>query len=171
MQRRRFLKQGLKVAMGAAAVSVLGLGLSGCGFQLRGYGESIPALDALALAGANDDLTPVVRKALTRAGTQIDDQAALRLNLGRATINETNRGMAGAGSRDIDLTLTVPFSVQRQANDAYLLDQQTLNVSERISINDNDLLAQDDTRRAARERLRKAAARQLLERLRPLAEQ
>ena len=108
---------------------------------------------------------------LTRAGTQIDDQAELRLNLGRATINETNRGLAGAGSRDIDLTLTVPFSVQRQANDAYLLDQQTLNVSERISINDNDLLAQDDTRRAARERLREAAARQLLERLRPLAEQ
>ena len=171
MQRRHFLKQGLKVAMGAAAVSVLGLGLSGCGFQLRGYGESIPALSALALAGPNDDLTPVVRRALTSAGTQIDDQAELRLNLGRATINETNRGLAGAGSRDIDLTLTVPFSVQRQANDAYLLDQQTLNVSERISINDNDLLAQDDTRRAARERLREAAARQLLERLRPLAEQ
>ena len=171
MQRRRFLKQGLKVAMGATAVSTLGLGLGGCGFQLRGYGEPLPALPALALSGPQGELTPVVREALTRAGTRIDEQAALRLNLGRATVSETNRGLPGAGSRDIELTLTAPFSVQRQASDAYLLDQQTLEVRERISVNDNELLAQDDARRAARERLREAAARQLLERLRPLAEQ
>ena len=78
--------------------------------------------------------------------------------------------MPGAGSRDIEFTLTVPYSVQRQSNEAYLIDQQTLTVSERISVNDNELLAQDDARRAARESLRETAARQLIERLRPLAE-
>lgn len=171
MQRRRFLKQGLKVAMGATAVSTLGLGLSGCGFQLRGYGETRPALEALALDGANDDLVPVVRDALTRAGTRVDDKAPLRLNLGRASISETNQGLPGAGSRDVELALTVPYSVQRQSNEAYLVDQQTLTVRERISVNDNELLAQDDARRAARERLRETAARRLIERLRPLAEQ
>ncbi|MGB8711763.1 MAG: LPS assembly lipoprotein LptE [Onishia taeanensis] len=171
MQRRRFLKQGLRVAMGTAAFSTLGLGLGGCGFQLRGYGEPLPVLPALALSGADGEFMSAVRKALTRAGTRIDDQAALRLNLGRASISETDPGLPGAGSRDIDLTLTAPFSVQRQATDAYLLDQQTLDVSERISVNDNELLAQDDARRAARKSLHEAAARQLLERLRPLAEQ
>ncbi|WP_458526312.1 LPS-assembly lipoprotein LptE [Onishia taeanensis] len=170
MQRRRFLKQGLRVAAGAAAISTLGLGLVGCGFHLRGYGDTVPALEALAVSGPNDDFTPVVRETLARSGTRIDDQAALRLNLSRATISETQQGLAGAGSRDIVLTLKAPFSVQRQANDAFLLDQQTLEVRERISVNDDELLAQDDTRRAARERLRDAAARQLLERLRPLAE-
>ncbi|WP_168709052.1 LPS-assembly lipoprotein LptE [Onishia niordana] len=171
MQRRRFLKQGLKVALGATAVSTLGLGLVGCGFQLRGYGEDLPTLEALALAGANDDLAPIVRDALTRAGTRVDSTAPLRLNLGRANISETNQGLPGAGSRDVELTLTVPYSVQRQSNEAYLIDQQTLTVRERISVNDNELLAQDDARRAARETLRETAARRLLERLRPLAEQ
>ncbi|WP_192036710.1 LPS assembly lipoprotein LptE [Halomonas sp. YLGW01] len=171
MQRRRFLKQGLRVALGATAIGTLGLGLGGCGFQLRGYGESLPALPALALAGADDDLATAVRKTLTRAGTRVDDQAALRLNLGRGTISETQQGLSAGTSHDIELTLRAPFSVQRQANDAYLLDQQTLEVSETVTVNDDDLLAQDDSRRNARERLYETAARRLIERLRPLAEQ
>ncbi len=68
------------------------------------------------------------------------------------------------------MTLEVPFSVQRRADGAYLLDRQRLEVSERLTVNDDELLAQDDLRETTRDRLRSEAVRQLMDRLRALAE-
>ena len=98
------------------------------------------------------------------------DDAARVLNLGNETYSERRLGGLDSGPRELELTLEVPFSVQRRADGAYLLDQQRLAVSERLTVNDDELLSQDAEREAVRERLRDEAARQLLDRLRALSE-
>ncbi|GGX93226.1 hypothetical protein GCM10007160_20950 [Litchfieldella qijiaojingensis] len=162
MKRRDFLHLSL--------AGIAAMGLSGCGFRLRGLGSSGPTLEALALNAADSDLAPVVRESLESAGTRLDVNAALRLNLGQERFREISLTHGDAGSQDTELQLTAPFSVQRAADGAYLLNQQQLDVSTTFSVSDDDLLAQDDIRSEARERLRRDAARQLIERLRPLAE-
>ncbi|WP_108444574.1 LPS assembly lipoprotein LptE [Halomonas denitrificans] len=162
MQRRHLLRLGL--AAGAT------LAIAGCGFRLRGYDQPLVSLDALALAGPETALRRLVARRLEGAGTRVDDDAARVLNLGNETFSERRLGGLDSGPRELELTLEVPFSVQRRADGAYLLDQQRLAVSERLTVNDDELLAQDAEREAVRERLRGEATRQLLDRLRALGE-
>ncbi|MCL7939420.1 LPS assembly lipoprotein LptE [Halomonas sp. ATCH28] len=162
MQRRTLLQLGL--AAGAS------LALAGCGFRLRGLDQPLVAIDALALAGEESELARQVARRLERAGTRIDDQAAQVLNLGVESFRERRLSVLDSGPRELEMTLTVPFSVQRRADGAYLLDQQQLEVSERLTVNDDELLAQDELRDATRERLRDEAVRQLMDRLRALGE-
>ena len=163
MQRRRFLH--LTLAAGA------GMALAGCGFRLRGLETPVLSLDSIALVAADSDLTPAVQAALARANTVIRDDAPLRLNLGSESFSESRRTFGSAASREIEMTLRAPFSVQRQRDNAYLLDQQQLEVSTNFSISDDNLLAQDDIRQEARQELREEAARRLLDRLRALDNQ
>ncbi|TDR54883.1 LPS-assembly lipoprotein [Halomonas ventosae] len=160
MQRRTLLQLGL--AAGAS------LALAGCGFRLRGLDQPVVAIDALALERADSELARQVARRLESAGTRIDEQADLMLNLGQESFRERRLSVLDSGPRDLEMTLEVPFSVQRRADGAYLLDQQRLEVSERLTVNDDELLAQDDLREATRERLREAAVRQLMDRLRAL---
>ncbi|TLF48591.1 hypothetical protein FEI13_12785 [Halomonas urmiana] len=162
MQRRHLLRLGL--AAGAT------LALAGCGFRLRGYDQPLVGLDALALAGPETALRRLVTRRLEGAGTRVHDDAARVLTLGNEAFSERRLGGLDSGPRELELTLGVPFSVQRRADGAYLLDQQRLEVSERLTINDDELLAQDAERETVRERLRGEAARQLLDRLRALSE-
>lgn len=162
MQRRHFLRLTL--------AGVAGLGLSGCGFRLRGL-EAGGGPEALHLAAANDDLAQAVRERLAQAGTRLDEAAALRLNLGAERLRERPLGVAESGNREIELILEAPFSVQRVADGAYLLPREILGVSRRLHINEANLLAADDQRREAEAQLRREAASRLLERLRPLAGQ
>lgn len=162
MKRRLFLTM---LAVGSAS-----LGLAGCGFRLRGLNESLAIPEGLAFEGTDDALSPVVRETLEQAGTRLDGQAPLRLNLGRERIEEYSLSFGGAGSKELELRLTAPFSVQRREDDAYLLDQQQLDVTTTVIVNDDNLLAQDDLRDEARQRLRRDAANQLLDRLRPLTQ-
>lgn len=160
MQRRTLLQLGL--AAGAS------LALAGCGFRLRGLDQTVMPIEALALEGPDSELARHVARRLEQAGTQIDDQAAQVLNLGAETVRERRLSVLDSGHQEREMTLTVPFSVQRRADSAYLLDQQQLNVSERLTVNDDQLLTQDDLREDARDRLREAAARQLMDRLHAL---
>ncbi|PRY71895.1 LPS-assembly lipoprotein LptE [Halomonas ventosae] len=160
MQRRTLLQLGL--ATGAS------LALAGCGFRLRGLDQPVVAIDALALEGADSDLARQVARRLESAGTRTDEQAERVLNLGQESFRERRLSVLDSGPRDLEMTLEVPFSVQRRADGAYLLDQQRLEVSERLTVNDDELLAQDDLREATRERLRDQAVRQLMDRLRAL---
>lgn len=161
MQRRHFLRLTL--------AGVAGLGLGGCGFQLRGF-DTASGLESLHLAAANDDLAEAVRQRLTRGGTRLDEAAPLRLNLGAERIRERPLGLVESGNREIELILEAPFSVQRVEDGAYLLPQETLSVSQRLHINEANLLAADDQRREAEANLRREAASRLLDRLRPLNE-
>lgn len=160
MQRRTLLQLGL--AAGAS------LALAGCGFRLRGLDQPVVAIDALALESADSELTRRVARHLERAGTRVDDQAERVLNLGAESFRERRLSVLDSGPRELEMTLAVPFSVQRRADGAYLLDQQRLEVSERLTVNDDELLAQDDLREATRDRLRDEAVRQLMDRLRAL---
>lgn len=162
MQRRTLLR--LSLAAGAS------LALAGCGFHLRGYGRSTLRLEALAIAGSQSEFRQVAMERLEAAGTRVRDDAPLVLNLGAEAIEERSLSVLDSGSQEHEMTLRVPFSVQRRADGAYRLDQQALEVSERFDVSEDNLLAGDEQREAVKERLRREAARQLLDRLRPLAE-
>lgn len=162
MQRRTFLN--LAVAGSASLV------LAGCGFRLRGLDTPLLAMDTIALVASDSDLTPVVRETLENAGTRVRQDAPLRLNLGSESFRESQRTFGTTGSREIEISLTAPFSVQRTSDNAYLLDQQRIEVSTNIQVSSDNLLAQDDMLAEARQRLRQEAADQLLDRLRPLGE-
>ncbi|QJQ93995.1 MULTISPECIES: LPS assembly lipoprotein LptE [Halomonadaceae] len=165
MKRRTFLTRTSNLLMAGSTMLLL----SGCGFRLRGYDTPLLGVESLFLAGADSDLLPVVRAMLENAGTRITSQADLVLNLGQETFQEIPRTFGDAGSQEIEVRLIAPFSVQRRADGAYLLDQQQLNVETRIIVNDANLLAQEELRGEAHERLRQAAASQLLDRLRTLS--
>ncbi|SEK48298.1 LPS assembly lipoprotein LptE [Halomonas daqiaonensis] len=160
MQRRSLLQFGLTA--GAS------LALAGCGFRLRGFDQPVVAIDALAVEGADSELARRVTRRLESAGTRVHDQAALVLNLGTENFRERRLSVLDSGHRDLEMTLAVPFSVQRRADGAYLLDQQRLEVSEHLTVNDDQLLAQDDLREETRDRLRDDAVSQLMNRLRAL---
>ncbi|WP_163559169.1 LPS assembly lipoprotein LptE [Halomonas sp. NO4] len=160
MQRRTLLTRGL---IGATA-----LALAGCGFRLRGLDDRGPVIDELALAGPENELSNQLAERLRGAGTRIHDGAPRVLNLGNATLNERRLSVLDAGAREVELVLSVPFSVQRRADGAFVVPQQTLEVSERLTLSDANLLAQDELRAEAEATLRREAVRRLLERLRGL---
>ncbi|WP_104201899.1 LPS assembly lipoprotein LptE [Billgrantia saliphila] len=160
MQRRSFLT--LALAGGAS------LAFAGCGFRLRGFDDSGPVIDQIALAGVDSEFLRMTEEHLIAAGTRVHDDAPLVLNLGEETVRERSLSVLDSGSRELEITLALPFSVQRRRDGAFHLQQQRLEASTRISVNDDNLLAQDDLREEAHQELRREALRQLLERLRAL---
>ncbi|MDR5867029.1 LPS-assembly lipoprotein LptE [Halomonas koreensis] len=160
MQRRDFLRLTLA---GAA-----GLTLGGCGFRLRGLNRPALGLEALAVAGADDAFSRLAIRRLETAGVAVRDDAPLVLNLGAERVEERRLSVLDAGSQERELTLRLPFSVQRRADGAYRLPRQTLTVSERFTFSGDDLLAGDERREAARQALRREAVRRLMDRLRAL---
>lgn len=161
MQRRRFLQAGL--ATGAALI------LPGCGFRLRGFDSSVLAVDELALAGPESEFSRLAEQRLTRAGTHVHSDAPWILNLGPEAFQEHRLSVLESGSQEHEMRLSVPFSVQRQSDNAYRLAAQQLEVTTRFVVSDANLLIQDDLREEARHELRQEALRRLLERLRTLS--
>ncbi|MEA3250373.1 MAG: hypothetical protein U9Q35_02145 [Pseudomonadota bacterium] len=165
MKRRTFLARSLSAALLGAGISAL----PGCGFQLRGTGATQDAgIARLALATTPSALSDSVTRALRDAGIELIDGAPLRLNLGTERIQEISLSGSDSGTQEIELQLEVPFSIQRTADDAYLLDQQRMQVTTTFRANDNELLTRDDDREQALEALRRDAAQRLIDRLRNL---
>ncbi|MFQ3788185.1 LPS assembly lipoprotein LptE [Halomonas sp. A29] len=160
MQRRGFLN----LAMTAAAV----MALSGCGFRLRGFDTPGLAVDELALAGADSELARLVAERLTSVGTRVHDGASQILNLGSEAFGERQLSVLDSGPQELEMTLSVPFSVQRRSDGAYRLPERRLEVSTRFTVSDDNLLAQDELREEARQELREEALRRLLDSLRTL---
>ncbi|MHB0777420.1 LPS-assembly lipoprotein LptE [Halomonas sp. WWR20] len=161
MNRRTFLLHSL----GLASATFL---LSGCGFHLRGLDASAPTPPALDLHADASPLRDVVRDTLENAEVRLDDQAAIRANLGEERILQQRLTANDTGSQERRLILRAPFSVQRVADGAYLLDQQWLEVSDTVLVSNDNLLARDELVEEATARLRQDAARELLNRLRAL---
>jgi LPS-assembly lipoprotein len=159
MQRRDLLR--LTLAAGA------GLALTACGYRLRGL-ESGRVIEELSLAGPESELSRRVADHLAGAGTRLHDDAPLILNLGAESFSERRLSVLDSGPREVELSLAVPFSVQRRRDGAYHLDQQRIEVDTRITVTDDELLVQEDIREEAREQLRREAARLLLARLRAI---
>jgi len=166
MKRRTFLNRALRTSAALVAAGTL----AGCGFQLRGQGRNLAGLDSLALDTPPGPLGNAVRQALEGAGVAVREQAPWRLNLGAEQLDEVELTTNNAGSRAIELQLGVPFSVQRQRDDAYRIERQTLTVSTTYQAGTSDLLARDDRRQQAVQSLRQEAARRLIDRLQSLAD-
>lgn len=165
MKRRTFLARSLGIALLGAGIAAL----PGCGFHLRGTGATPDVgIDSLALAATPSPLADSVSRALRNAGIERSDAAALRLNLGEERIQEIDLSGGDSGGQEIELQLAVPFSVQRSADNAYLLSQQRVAVSTTFRANDGELLTRDDDRERALESLRREAAQRLIDRLRNL---
>ena len=163
MKRRTFLTKSLGVMVTGAAVA----SLAGCGFHLRGQSEPL-GFDRLTLVAPIGELADSVRRELTNADVALVDDAPLRVNLGPESIQEYTLTAGGSGSQEIELRLSAPFSVQRTRDDAYLINQQQIEVATTYLANDSNLLVLSDLREQALDDLRREAARQLLNRLRSL---
>lgn len=161
MQRRTFLNL---ILAGSGAFALVG-----CGFRLRGVGNPVLALESLALSGVDSDLMRLAGQRLEAAGTRLDDDADLVLNLGNETFRERRLGVLDSGTQERELELSAPFSVQRR-DGTYLLDQQRLEVATRFTVSDDNLLSSQDLRDEAMQQLRQQAVQQLMDRLRSLAE-
>lgn len=164
MKRRTFLTQSLLLtAAGAAAMT-----LTGCGFRLRGIERATLGIDTLTLTATAAALTDQVRRELENAGVTLTDEAPLRLTLGDEQVREAPLRGGDTINDEIELGLSVPFSVQRTRDNAYLLDQQRLEVVTTYLVNNDNPLVRDEQRENTLADLRRDAARQLLERLRAL---
>ncbi|RKR02671.1 LPS-assembly lipoprotein [Kushneria sinocarnis] len=148
-------------------------GMVGCGFQLRGLGNSGElGMQRIALSssesGPRDHLTREVRQALNDAGVTISDQAPRRLNLGNPDQQETELTYGDAGNQERQVTLTLPYSIQRTSDNAYLVSQQEVSVDGTYYTSEDQLLARDEQRRQLEQQLRREAAQRLIDRLRAL---
>ncbi|MDF3919919.1 LPS assembly lipoprotein LptE [Salinicola salarius] len=151
------------VLAGLMAVSLTAL--AGCGFQLRGLNQPTLAIPELNLNANVSPFSEEVRRALENAGTRISETADIRVNLGDERISENRLTRSDSGSRETEVTLTAPFSVQRESDDAYLLNQQQLEASTTVLLSTDDIYSGEEVRTEAIRQLRRDAATQLIDRL------
>lgn len=157
MNRRSFLATSM-----AASAAVL---LSACGFRLRGTG-SMPNLPPLTLEGdTQSDMARELATRLERQGDTGGGNAEWRVTLGSPRLDERRLGGEGRGTRDHELTLSSTVSVQRLGDNAYLLNGETLSVSTRIRVNDDDLLNRETLFSEAEQTLNRELAERIIERL------
>ncbi|MGC3872461.1 LPS assembly lipoprotein LptE [Halomonas sp. GXIMD04776] len=161
MKRRTFLVRSLSLL----AMSTTGVALSGCGFQLRGLDQQALGFDTLDLNAPPTAFTDELKRRLNSDGVTLTDDAPLRLNVGSTEVKDVALGGGDLNYEEVELNLAVPFSVQRSSDDAYVLDQQVIEVVTTYQASDGNLLVRDDLRSQAVEALQRDAIRQLLERL------
>lgn len=149
------------------------LALAGCGFHLRGMGQGDAlSIDQIALASAGGPIDPLLRQVeqeLKSAGVAIRDEAPWRLNLGESAFQERELTYGDAGVQERQVTLTVPWSLQRVSDGAYLTSQEELTLDGTYYTSSDQLLTRDDARQQLYIELRRQAARRLLYRLQAIA--
>nr|WP_298415772.1 LPS assembly lipoprotein LptE [uncultured Halomonas sp.] len=164
MKRRTFLTRSLNLL----AMSMAGIALTGCGFQLRGLEQQALGFDTLDLNAPPTAFTDELKRRFAIEGVALTDDAPLRLNIGSPRTSEVALGGGDLNYEEVELNLTVPFSVQRSSDNAYMLDQQVIQVVTTYQTSDGNLLVRDDLRDQTVKTLQRDAIRQLLERLRTL---
>ncbi|MEC9483328.1 MAG: LPS assembly lipoprotein LptE [Halomonas sp.] len=162
MKRRIFLARSVAL-LGLGAVAT---GLAGCGFHLRGTERQALAIDALDLAGPPTLLTDRARRALENAGVEVTDRAPLVLNLGTERVEDVSLRGGDLVNDEVELRLVVPFSVQRRRDNAYLIDQGSLEATTTYIVNGDDPLVRHELQETALDELRQSVIRQLIDQLR-----
>ncbi|MCM5703029.1 LPS assembly lipoprotein LptE [Larsenimonas salina] len=165
MKRRALLSTTLALAAT--------LTLSACGFQLRGYQDTTLPFSTLTVnssdgGGTRDLAYQAVTRALKNADVTLDATAPLRLNLGKSSFDEHELTFGDAGSQERQVVFTLPYSVQRTRDGAYLEDQQSVETSGTYTTSEDRLLSRDSQRSDLEDDLRREAAQQLIERLQTL---
>lgn len=162
MKRRTFLARSL----GLLVISTAAIALTGCGFQLRGLDQQALGFDTLNLNAPPTRFTDQLKRRFASEDVTLTDDAPLRLNVGSPKTSEISLGGGDLNYEEVELNLAVPFSVQRSSDNAYVLDQQVIQVVSTYQTSDGNLLVRDDLRDQAIEALQRDAIRQLMERLR-----
>lgn len=161
----------------AFSLSALTLGgtllLSGCGFQLRGLSDNTRLqIQQIDLAITNDTpqntLARDLRERLVSAGVSESRQAAYRLNVSATRLVETNVGYSGSSDQEREVTLVVPYTLQRSSDGAYITGQERITTRGTYQTSDRQLLQRDDQRSRVEVTITDEAAAQLVERLRTL---
>ncbi|WP_447045520.1 LPS-assembly lipoprotein LptE [Vreelandella sp. H-I2] len=157
MNRRTFL-----TASFAASSAML---LSACGFQLRGS-KPLPSMPALTLEGdTNSAVALQVTSRLQQLGTEVTANAPWRVTLGTPVLTERRLGGDGRASREHELTLSIRFSVQERATNAYHINNEALSTSTRIRVSEDDLLNRETLMREAEQTLTQQLSQQIIDRL------
>lgn len=157
MNRRTFLTASI-----AASSAML---LSACGFQLRGS-KPLPSMPALTLEGdTNSAVALQVTSRLQQLGTEVTANAPWRVTLGTPVLTERRLGGDGRASREHELTLSIRFSVQERANNAYHINNEALSTSTRIRVSEDDLLNRETLMREAEQTLTQQLSQQIIDRL------
>lgn len=157
MNRRTFLTASI-----AASSAML---LSACGFQLRGS-RPLPSMPALTLEGdTNSAVALQVASRLQQLGTEVTTGAPWRVTLGTPVLTERRLGGDGRASREHELTLSIRFSVQERANNAYHINNEALSTSTRIRVSEDDLLNRETLMREAEQTLTQQLSQQIIDRL------
>ncbi|MCM2131163.1 LPS assembly lipoprotein LptE [Larsenimonas rhizosphaerae] len=149
------------------------LTLSACGFQLRGYQDAALPFSTLAVqsrdgGGPRDYAYKSVVDTLEGTNVAIDSNAPLTLNLGSESFSEHELTFGDVGSQEREVTYTLPWSVQRSEDGAYLADQQTVEATGTYTTSTDRLLSRDNQRNDLERQLREEASHQLIERLQAL---
>lgn len=159
------------------AVACLGgtLSLQGCGFQLRGMsGNTQMKVQQIDLVMADDTpqsgLARNLRARLSSAGVAQSSAAEYRLNVAAPRYVETTIGYNSSSNREREITLTVPYTLQRTSDGAYVSMQESIQSRGTYQTNDHQLLQRDDQQARVRDNITDDAAAQLVERLRALGE-
>lgn len=163
-----------RIATSASALLLGGtLVLSGCGFQLRGLSSATRLqIQQIDLAITNDTpqnaLARDLRERLLSAGVKESTQAHYRLNIAATRINESSVGYSGSSDQEREVTLVVPYTLQRVSDGAYITGQERIVTRGSYQTSDHQLLQRDDQRARVEVTITDEAAAQLVERLRTL---
>lgn len=163
-----------RLGLGLSALTLGGtLMLAGCGFQLRGLSNATRLqIQQIDLAITNDTpqntLARDLRERLLSAGVRESAQADYRLNVAETRINETSVGYSGSSDQEREVTLIVPYTLQRVSDGAYVTGQERIMTRGTYQTSDHQLLQRDDQRARVEITITDEAAAQLVERLRTL---
>lgn len=163
-----------RLALGLSALTLGGtLMLAGCGFQLRGLSSSTRLqIQQIDLAITNDTpqnrLARDLREHLLSAGVRESSAASYRLNVAETRISESSVGYSGSSDQEREVTLTVPYTLQRVSDGAYITGQERITTRGSYQTSDRQLLQRDDQRAHVEITITDEAAAQLVERLRTL---
>ena len=80
-------------------------------------------------------------------------------------LTERRLGGDGRASREHELTLSIRFSVQERANNAYHINNEALSTSTRIRVSEDDLLNRETLMREAEQTLTQQLSQQIIDRL------
>jgi LPS-assembly lipoprotein len=145
----------MTAAIRVAALALLALCVSSCGFRLQGRNPLPPALSSTYVIAPNDqtDFVQGLRKALLVAGGKVVEDKEHATGIVRVMTDDFTSKILSVSAenipREYEITYTVEFSVS--SNDKELLETQKVAVTRNYSFNERTLLAKENEEAILRE--------------------
>lgn len=162
----------LRNAFVSCALVLLLVGMSGCGFQLRGSegGSALPeAWQSMHLEtpSPNSELSRVVRTRFTASGIRWlpANEAAYRLELGNERFTQRNLSInAQARAAEFELTLRANFSI-RDREGKLLLQPDDAIITKQMENDPRNVVGKAEEIRILRDEMRTELAQQIMRRI------